>query len=256
MKNKLLTFVFCILQFSQASAQDLSYNSQSYDDEFSAFESEFASKKTDEIYDPLEKMNRKIFSFNEFVDINLTRPVAKTYHDYVPNFIRKSLKNFTTNLSSPICAFNSFAQGKFDNGLATSSSFLINSTIGVFGLFDIASSKKIYYEKEDFGQTLGHYGVNTGPYLILPVLGPSNLRDLAGFATDLTIDPLAFNYLELGGSTESIDNNIKLSNSLIYNLNYRENLLDPIDDIRKDSFDVYATFRSVYNQQRQSKIQK
>ncbi len=258
MKSKLLasTLIFCFLQISQVLAQDLTYNSQAYDDEFSAFENEFESKKTNEIYDPLEKINRKIFAFNEFFDINLIEPITKIYHNYIPNPIRKSLKNFTTNLSSPLSAFNSFAQGKFNNGLATSSNFLINSTIGVLGLFDVASKKGIYYEKEDFGQTLGHYGASSGPYLILPILGPSNLRDLSGLATDMAVSPLAFNSFKLGGSTDSIETGAKLSNSLVYNLDYRESLLDPIDDLRKDSFDLYATFRSVYNQQRQSKIQK
>ena len=111
----------------------------------------YSSNNTPEIYDPLEKYNRKIFVFNDFCDRYFLEYVAKTYRKDVPKPARDSVRNFLNNLSAPISAFNSFLQGKTDNGLATVSNFLINSTIGIGGIFNVAESKNIRYKSEDFG---------------------------------------------------------------------------------------------------------
>ncbi len=247
----LIVFSLSLANFSYAkSSQD------DFDDEFDAYEAEFSKNNQKEIYDPFEKINRKIFAFNNTLDIYLIEPLAKVYRDYTPKIIRKSLHNFTNNLTLPFSALNSFAQGKTENALATSSNFLINSTVGVLGFVDVAGDKNIRYEREDLGQTLGHYGVGAGPYLMIPILGPSTGRDFSGFAVEKAVDPLSFNALEFGGSHDAINLNFILLNGFVYNLDLRESLIDPIDEVRKDSFDLYATFRSVYIQQRDLKIKK
>jgi len=112
------------------------------------------------------------------------------------------------------------------------------------------------YENEDFGQTLGSYGVTSGPYLMIPLLGPSTTRDFGGYMFDRAIDPVSFNLLAFGGSPTAIDPWFLAGVAFLYNLDLRESLLDPIADARKDSFDLYATLRSVYVQQRDLKILK
>ncbi len=230
-------------------------NNQDYDDEFAAFESEFG-KSQDLIYDPFESVNRKIYSFNDVIDRYAMEPIAQAYRNYIPRSMRKSVRNFTTNLSLPISTINSFAQGKLNNGLATFSNFLINSTLGIGGLFDVAGNKNITYNPEDFGQTLGHYGLNSGPYLVLPILGPSSGRDFAGYAVDRSTDPMGFNVWQIGGSTNAIDIDIRTSVALTDAIDLREALLDTVDGLRKDSFDLYAAMRSSYLQHRQAKINK
>ena len=250
----LTTILILSSNFAAAQIANVKDNNDNYDDEFASYEAEFSKNTQKEIYDPLEKMNRKIFSFNEALDRHVIEPVTRAYRDYTPKIIRQSLHNFVTNLSLPISAFNSFAQGKVENGLATSSNFLINTTLGIGGLFDVAGAKNIRYNVEDFGQTLGHYGVTNGAYLVIPILGPSTSRDFGGYVFDRSLDPMSFNFAAIGGSTNAINPDFRTGEAFFYNLDLRESLLDPIADARKDSFDLYATFRSVYIQQRDLKI--
>lgn len=253
--QNLITLIAIFTFTAQISLAKIS-NNNDYDEEFAAYEAEFSKNTQKEIYDPYEKVNRKIFFVNDALDRYLFEPVARGYHDYIPKPVRKSLHNFTNNLYLPISALNSFAQGKVENGLATTSHFLINSTIGIGGLFNVAEDKNIKYENEDFGQTLGYYGVGSGPYLMIPVLGPSTGRDFGGYIVDKSVDPMGFNFLKFGGSINAIDPWFRTGNAFLYNLDFRESLLDPIADARKDSFDLYATLRSVYIQQRDLKISK
>jgi phospholipid-binding lipoprotein MlaA len=230
---------------------------EEFDDDFAAFESEFSTKKEDNFYDPLEPINRKIFVFNEFVDRKAIEPTVKFYRRFAPKIIKEGIHNFVANLTLPLSTVNSFAQGKTENGLATFSTFLINSTVGVLGFFDIAKNKKIDYEPEDFGQTLGYYGVGSGPYLVLPILGPSNLRDLTGRGAESTVDFMGFNVFRIGGNLDGfISEDIKILVAISTAFDARESLIDTVDNLRKDSFDLYATMRSAYNQNRNSKINK
>lgn len=217
------------------------------------FESYETSEKS-EIYDPFEKTNRKIYAFNDYLDKYLIRNVAVFYHQNVPQPARSSIHNFLNNLSLPISAFNSLLQGKTDNSLATFSHFLINSTVGIGGLFNVASEKGIRYKNEDFGQTLGHYGIGSGAYLVLPILGPSSLRDFGGYAVDKSIGPLDFNVLEFGGEEDSIEAGYRIAITAMSGVDRRESLLDILDDIRRESFDPYATIRSAYLQKRLTDI--
>ncbi len=138
--------------------------------------------------DPLEPMNRAIFSFNEAVDDTILEPVAKGYRYVTPDPIEDSITNFFNNLGEINTIVNSALQLKLDKTISSSSRFVINSSVGVLGLFDVASALGIERHREDFGQTLGHYGISSGPYLVLPFLGPSSFRDAPGFYVDVLIE--------------------------------------------------------------------
>ncbi len=212
------------------------------------------SSKVSEVKDPFEKWNRKIYKFNDNLDYYLFSHVAIAYRQSLSKPIRKSIRNFVTNLSLPLSVVNSLLQGKVDNGLATLSHFLINTTLGVVGLFDIAGEKNIRYSYEDFGQTMGHYGVNAGAYLMLPFLGPSSGRDFGGWLVDKSVDPLGFGLIEVNGQEEFIEPEYRLAISAITALDKRESLLEVLDDVRRESFDPYATIRSAYSQKRENEV--
>ena len=259
MKKKLIitlvaiTSLFCLESFAQDKKQkDLAQLSVLADEEFESYESDNALI----IRDPFEKYNRKVYAFNEFVDRYFLEYVAIAYRREVPKKVRKSVRNFLTNLTSPLSAVNSLLQGKTDNALATFSNFLVNSTIGVAGFINVAEEKGITYHREDFGQTLGHYRVGSGYYLMLPILGPSSTRDFAGLAVDKAVGPLDFNQLEIGGRVNAVDSGYRLALAAITGIDKREQLIDIIDDIRVDSFDPYATIRSAYLQRRLSEIKQ
>ena len=138
--------------------------------------------------DPLEPMNRAIFGFNEIVDDNVLEPVAKGYRYITPDPVERSVSNFFNNLGEINTIINSALQMKLDKTITSSSRLAINSTVGVLGLFDVATSLGIQREREDFGQTLGHYGISSGPYLVLPFFGPSSFRDAPGFYADVMME--------------------------------------------------------------------
>tara|TARA_B100002019_G_scaffold228247_1_gene201498 strand:+ start:1636 stop:2379 length:744 start_codon:yes stop_codon:yes gene_type:complete len=138
--------------------------------------------------DPLEPMNRAIFGFNEIVDDNILEPVAKGYRYVTPDPVERSVSNFFNNLGEINTIINSALQMKLDKTITSSSRLAINSTVGVLGLFDVATSLGIEREREDFGQTLGFYGVSSGPYLVLPFFGPSSFRDAPGFYADVMME--------------------------------------------------------------------
>ena len=220
------------------------------DDEFDTYE----SSQPEEFYDPYEKINRKVFAFNNTLDRYLLEPIAKTYRKSLPEVARDAIHNFLNNLSLPISSINSLAQGKTDNALATFSNFLINSTIGLAGFIDVASQKGIFYKYEDFGQTLGIYGSGSGAYFMLPIIGPSSTRDLGGFIVDRAVSPVGFNVFEVGGKRELMPLKYFVGIVIISGIDTREGLIDVVDNIRSDSFDPYATIRSAYLQKRLNDI--
>jgi phospholipid-binding lipoprotein MlaA len=248
----LITGISCISFNALAKAPAATSGNFSIDED-AEFDS-FADDNSAEIYDPLEKYNRKIFTFNDTLDRYIFEHVARAYRNGIPSPARTILRNFLNNLSLPISAANSILQGKVDNSLATISNFLINTTVGVGGLFDVAGQKGIAFRREDFGQTLGHYGVTSGAYLMIPLLGPSSTRDFTGFAVDKSVDPMGFNVLNIGGKEGLVEGDYRFAAGALLALDIRESLLDIIDDIRKDSFDPYATIRSAYLQKRVTEI--
>lgn len=142
--------------------------------------------------DPWEGWNRKVFAFNETLDVYVAKPVAKGYKAVVPKFIRRGVGNFFSNLGEVPTAANDLLQAKPGAAATATGRFLINSTIGVFGLIDVASMLDIEEHSEDFGQTLAVWGIDSGPYLVLPVFGPSNIRDGISLYPDYLMDPLTY----------------------------------------------------------------
>ncbi len=132
--------------------------------------------------DPLEPYNRWVFAFNQTVDDYALRPVAVAYRDYLPTAVRRPIGNALDNLREPFSAGNYYLQGKLGEGSRSTARFLLNTTVGVLGLFDVAGAAGLEQEQTDLGLTLGEWGTPAGPYLVLPLLGPSNIRDTTGLA--------------------------------------------------------------------------
>ncbi len=198
----------------------------------------------DEINDPLEPFNRAIFSFNQFADGILIKPLALAFRTFVPPEPREGVHNFLTNLRSPIVLANDLMQGEFDRAVVTIERFAINSTAGLGGLIDVAARFGIEGHREDFGQTLAVWGSGEGPYLMLPLFGPSNPRDATGLVVDIFFDPLWY-----FASSE-----ILWARAVVRGVDERERVLDALDEIERTSLDFYATLRSLYRQRRADEI--
>lgn len=203
------------------------------------------STAPDEEADPLEGFNRAVYTFNEALDKGVIGPVAKGYRYITPDPLRERIGNFSDNLREPINMVNAFLQGDFDQGMIAFWRFTINSTVGLLGIHDVAATAGLKERREDFGQTLATWGAGDGAYVVIPVLGPSNGRDIVGRVTDWFFDPFHY-YLET-------DDQIWLA--VGQGLVERERLIDPIDDIYETSLDPYVTFRSVYKQHRDALIE-
>lgn len=197
-----------------------------------------------EVSDPLEKLNRGIYKFNHMLDVALFKPIAKGYRFIVPNFARKRVHNAVVNLTEPVTVLNSFLQGNAEHGFGTFWRFTINSTFGIAGMFDVAKNVGLDYRKEDFGQTLGVYGAGNGPYIMLPILGPSNGRDTLGLVVDVFTDP--FDYI--------LQEEALIIRTGVSGLDTRTETLNLTDQIEKTSLDPYATIRSLYTQKRSDDI--
>lgn len=194
--------------------------------------------------DPLEVPNRMFFAFNEALDFAIIRPIAVTYRFVVPTGVRDSVRNFLRNLRSPVTLANDLLQGNLDRAENTFARFFINSTIGLLGLFDIAADSGYPYHDEDFGQTMGSYGAGEGFYLVLPILGPSNLRDAGGRVVDLFLDPLTY----------LAPQEVGLGRAVATGVDFRSRNIDEFDALKADSLDFYARIRSLYRQNRESEI--
>jgi len=203
---------------------------------------------TNDINDPLEPMNRIFFSFNEGLQDALIRPVAYTYNDVFPVTFRAGMRNFVVYLSSPVTLANDLLQGDITAAMKTVSRFMVN-TVGLVGIADLASELGMDGPKEDFGQTLAVWGVGEGPYLVLPVLGPSNPRDAVGkYVVDSYFDPLGL-YLH---NTDR--DGLRYARAGVDGFTEYAGVVRELDEIKKTSVDYYAALRSLYRQKRQAEI--
>jgi phospholipid-binding lipoprotein MlaA len=203
------------------------------------------ASKSQEVYDPLEPMNRAIFRFNDTVDRAVLEPVARGYRYVTPEPVRGSVRNFLGNLRSPVIFANDLLQGEGERAGVTLSRFMINTSLGLAGLFDVAGPLGYQQHEEDFGQTLGSYGLKPGAYLMLPFLGPSNVRDAGGRVGDYFIDP--FNSCCIG-TTE------RYARFGTGTVSDREQAIEVVDDLRRNTLDMYSTVRSAYSQRRAAQI--
>lgn len=196
--------------------------------------------------DPFEGFNRSVYQFNDTVDRAVLKPVAQGYVDVVPSPVRSCVRNMFNNVGDVWSAINSVLQNRAPDGINSGFRFLFNSTVGVLGCFDVASANGLPRNKADFGQTMGVWGVGPGPYVVLPFLGPSTVRDTGGFAVDLLGDPMAISGID----------NVPLRNST-YGLkvvNIRANLLEAGNLLNDIALDPYTFTRDAYLQRRASLI--
>ena len=198
--------------------------------------------------DPLEGVNRGVYKFNDVTDKVIFKPIATGYKAITPTPVRKGVNNFFNNLGSITTVLNDLLQLKFAHAFTDAGRFVINSTFGLAGLIDVAGMDNIAQHKEDFGQTLGYWGAGNGAYLVLPILGPSSVRDTTGLVFDtFTTDPIT--YVHRGG-------NVATSNWLrtAQFIDKRTELLDAKDLVDDASLDPYAFARDAYMQRRDSLI--
>ncbi len=202
-----------------------------------------ARAEYDRANDPAEPTNRTIFAGNQFVDHNALQPVARAYDEYVPSRVRTSLHNFVANLREPGIAVNDTLQANFGRAWNTTQRFVINSTVGGAGLFDVASDWDRPHHDADFGQTFGVWGIGTGPSVQLPLFGPSNVRDTVGKVGDFLANPVSF----IPGGTMST---IELAGTGVGAVDGRADLLGTTDALEQTSLDYYAALRSMQAQRR------
>ncbi len=201
------------------------------------------------VNDPLERVNRAIFGFNEIVHESLLGPVANAYNRNVPQTVRTGVSNFLTNLSSPISIANNLLQGDVVAALDLFVRLIVNSTIGIGGIADVVSELDGEPRSEDFGQTLGVWGMGEGFYLVLPIFGPSSPRDVVGkFIVDPYFDPFA----HWVGNTNR--DNVSYAKQGVGGIDEFAGVVDELRQIRKTSVDYYAAIRSLYRQKRKSEI--
>ncbi len=201
---------------------------------------------TTEVNDPFEPMNRAIFAFNLGFDKIILRPTAIVYRAVVPGPARESATNFLDNLESPVIFLNDLLQGKPNRAGNTLARFGINTLIGFFGFFDPAESMGMERHDEDFAQTLGTWGMGSGPYLMLPFLGPLPPRDAVGFAADIFTDPMTYILWDH-----------RTANLALYGVDVvdqRHQVIDEFDELEKSSVDYYAAIRSLYTQRMNDQI--
>ena len=232
MKNLLkVILLFISLLFIQISPsfsnEDLSKSSISYD----------------EIYDPIEPINRAVLNFNFFIDDIAIRPIVKTYKFIAPDPLEKGVSNFFNNLKEPIRTVSFIFQGEFSKSFNSIGRFTIN-TITSLGTFDVASKIGMEKNETDFGITLAKGGVSSGPYIVIPIIGPSNLRDFSGDVVEYFIDPISNNvpnreYIAIGGG-----------------LNERIEIDEQLDQVREVSSDRYEMIKSIYYQNRNAQLEE
>ena len=211
------------------------------------------SKKNKPTKDCFEKINRATFALNQGLDKAIFKPVAKGYRK-LPSPIKTGTSNALENLSSLITIPNNVLQGDFKTAGINTVRLVVNSTVGILGIVDVADKIGFpEYIKEDYGQTFGKWGMGPGCYLVLPVLGPSTIRDTAGsFANVMGGDP--YYNLSVNGNNEFLDGKLYAATKTISAIDFRAKNIETLDNLEKNSVDFYASYRSVYLQDRENKI--
>ena len=211
------------------------------------------SKKSKPVKDCFERLNRATFSLNMSLDKAIFEPIAKGYRS-LPSPVRTGTSNALNNITSLITIPNNILQGDFKTAGINTGRFAVNTTVGVLGIFDVAEKMGFSeYEKEDYGQTLGKWGASAGCYVVIPVLGPSTVRDTVGsFLNVLGGDP--YYNVSTHGNNEFLTKEVYMTTKIISGVDFRAKNLESIDNLEKNSMDFYASVRSLYLQDRQQKI--
>lgn len=201
--------------------------------------------------DPIEPVNRVIFDVNDFLDRLLIRPLAELYRAMLPPPLRDRVANILKNMNEPVILANNLLQGDFSAAGTTFSRFMVNTTLGAGGIFEVANEYGLYRQTGDFGQTLHVWGLGAGPYLVLPLFGPSNIRDAIGLGVDSVISP--WKYVVAYGDTQTKDT-FTIADMSASALSRREANIEGYDALREGSLDFYAQMRSVYRQYRAKQL--
>jgi phospholipid-binding lipoprotein MlaA len=196
--------------------------------------------------DPFERVNRVVFSFNETADQYVIKPIAEGYKFVLPELVRTGVTNFFSNINDVLIGANNLLQGKPANAASDIGRFFINSTVGILGLFDVATDMGLDKNREDFGQTLGVWGFSDGPYIVLPFFGASNIRDTVGFVVDVETDFMI--------NTNKLNSDEKIAINSLRIINRRADLLDAGQLLEDAAFDKYSFLRDGYLQRRRNQI--
>jgi phospholipid-binding lipoprotein MlaA len=255
MKNILFMFVLVFIFTNNIYANNSTQiNVTNEVDEFNDFSEFNEFDDTTDKSDPLESYNRTMASFNDTVYVYVFNPISVTYASFVYKDIRKGISNFFKNLLYPVRLGNNLLQGKLSNSYDETLRFVINSTFGLLGIFDVAKHQfDIKEHNEDFGQTLGFWGVPSGPHIVLPFLGPSNLRDTFALPIDYYVNPTVQGSLEY-----KIPKNFS-QGSFLYTFNYiNKNSLNlgVYENLKKDSLDFYTFTKNFYELKRENDIKE
>ena len=215
---------------------------------------ELEKKQQEQTKDCFEKLNRATFAFNQSFDKAVIKPIAKSYRK-LPDPVQKGTSNAVKNLSTLITIPNNILQGDVKTAIINSARLVLNTTLGLLGTIDVANDMGFpKYEKEDYGQTLAVWGVGSGCYMVLPVLGPSTIRDTAGsFANVLGGDP--WYNASVHGNNEYLSEGLYIASKALSGIDFRANNIESFDNLEKNSIDFYASVRSLYLQDRQNKIE-
>jgi phospholipid-binding lipoprotein MlaA len=216
-------------------------------------ENSLSKKNSGYVKDCFEGLNRATFSLNQGLDKAIFKPVARGYRK-LPSPIRSGTSNALENISSLLTIPNNILQGEFKKAGINTGRFVVNTTVGILGVIDVATKMNFpEYEREDYGQTFGAWGIGAGCYVVLPVLGPSTVRDTFGsFMNVLGGDP--YYNLSVHGNNQYLDQDLYMTTKIISGIDFRAKNLETIDNLEKNSMDFYASVRSLYLQDRQQKI--
>lgn len=251
---------------SNRDEDEFADNGEEFDtdeEEFDDFENEFGDDEMAEVFDPFSGYNRAMTGINDKLYFWVLKPVAKGYRWIMPEFARRGINNFFKNLYYPVRFVNNVLQLKLKNAGEETVRFAANSTIGVLGLWDPA---KVWFgleaHPEDFGQTLGYWGVGPGPHIVLPVLGPSNLRDTLALAPSwVYLDPvnnlsMVDDWLDLDSIEDIETAEIKAGILVFEEVNYTSLHIGEYESLKKDALDFYPFMRDLYEQNRQKEIEE
>lgn len=200
------------------------------------------------VSDPLQPFNRVMLSLNEFLDTILFNPIDTAYRTIVPRVAREGVHNVLQNVKSPVYLANELLQGDLEGAGTVLKRFAINTTVGVAGIVDVAKNQGMAYQPEDFGQTLATWGVGNGPYIVWPIFGPSTLRDSVGIVGDIAMDPLYWY------ATNNDKDAIQWTRAGLTLLDTKHQYRGMMDDLRRNSGDLYTSLQSVYLQRRNALI--
>ena len=216
-------------------------------------EIDLKNNQTKEVKDCFEPLNRATFSFNQGLDKAIIKPIAKGYRK-LPDSVQSGTSNALKNLSNLITIPNNILQGDIKSAFINTARLALNTTVGLLGTIDVANKVGFpKYEKEDYGQTLGVWGFGPGCYVVLPILGPSTIRDTAGsFVNVLGGDP--WYNISIHGNNEFLSKELYITTEALNGINFRADNIESLDNVERNSLDFYASVRSLYTQDRENKI--